>query len=132
MVRSDFLAWHDHLQQSHLAAVYLQSLFRGLIERRKFRTKMEYYRANLSKVVKIQTLFRAKETREQYWQLTLGKNVNVGTIKNFVHLLDNSEADFEDEIELEQLWKHVVESILENQQLETELNELDVKIALVI
>ncbi|KAF8529115.1 ras GTPase-activating protein [Hysterangium stoloniferum] len=132
LVRSDFLAWRDHLHQSHPAAVHLQSLFRGLMERRKFRAKMEYYRANLGKVVKIQSLFRAKETREQYRQLTLGKNVNVGTIKNFVHLLDDSEADFEDEIELEQLRKHVVESIRENQQLETELNELDVKIALVV
>ncbi|KAF8469444.1 hypothetical protein JB92DRAFT_3057212 [Gautieria morchelliformis] len=132
LVRSEFLAWREHLHQSHPAAIHLQSLCRGLMERRKFRTKMQYYHANLSKVVKIQSLFRAKETREQYRQLTLGKNVNVGTIKNFVHLLDDSEADFEDEIELEQLRKHVVESIRENQQLETDLNELDVKIALVV
>ena len=132
LVRVEFLAWRNHLHQSHPAAIHMQSLFRGLMERRKFRTKMEYYHANLSKVVKIQSLFRAKETREQYRQLTLGKNVSVGTIKNFVHLLDDSEADFEDEIELEQLRKHVVESIRENQQLETDLNELDVKIGLVV
>lgn len=132
LVRYDYLPWRDHLRQSHPAAIHLQSLFRGLMERKKFRGKMDYYRANLNRVVKIQSLFRAKETREQYRQLTLGKNVTVGTIKNFVHLLDDSEADFQDEIELERLRKQVVESIRENQHLETELNDLDVKIALVV
>ncbi|KIJ56777.1 hypothetical protein M422DRAFT_72916 [Sphaerobolus stellatus SS14] len=132
LLRNDYLAWRDHLHQSHPAAIHLQSLFRGLLQQKKFREKMDFYRANLNKVVKIQSLFRAKETREQYRQLTMGTNVSVGTIKNFVHLLDDSEADFEDEIELEQLRKKVVEGIRENQRLETELSDLDVKIALVV
>jgi Ras GTPase-activating-like protein IQGAP2/3 len=62
----------------------------------------------------------------------MGTNVTAGTIKNFVHLLDDSEADFEDEIGIERLRKRVVESIRENQALETEVSELDVKIALVV
>jgi Ras GTPase-activating-like protein IQGAP2/3 len=93
---------------------------------------MNYYRANLNKVVKIQSLFRAKETREQYRQLTMGKNVTLGTIKNFVHLLDDSEADFQDEVKVERLRKKVVEAIRENQALESELSDLDVRIALVV
>jgi Ras GTPase-activating-like protein IQGAP2/3 len=93
---------------------------------------MQYYRTNLDKVVKIQSLFRAKEQREQYRQLTIGSNVSVGTIKNFVHLLDDSEADFGEEIEVERLRKRVVEGIRENQSLESDVNELDVKIALVV
>jgi Ras GTPase-activating-like protein IQGAP2/3 len=107
-------------------------MLRGALQRRVFRQKMEYFRSNLSKVVKIQSLFRAKETREQYRQLTLGKNVTVGTIKNFVHLLDDSEADFQEEIKVERLRKRVVESIRDNQLLENDVNDLDVKIALVV
>ncbi|KAJ8482250.1 hypothetical protein ONZ45_g15020 [Pleurotus djamor] len=107
-------------------------MLRGVLLRRKFREKMAYYRANLSKVVKIQSLFRAKETREQYRQLTMATNVTTGTIKNFVHLLDDSEADFQDEIKVERLRKKVVESIRENQALEKEVDDLDVKIALVV
>ncbi|KAI5118772.1 hypothetical protein M0805_005653 [Coniferiporia weirii] len=132
LVRRDFLAWRDHLRTSHAEAAHLQALVRGLLERRKFTAKMRYYRENLEKVIKIQSLFRAKETREQYRQLTMGRNVNVSTIKNFVHLLDDSEADFEDEIEVERLRKRVVQSIRANQALETEVTELDVKIALVV
>ncbi|TDL29206.1 hypothetical protein BD410DRAFT_735994 [Rickenella mellea] len=132
LLRQDFIAWRDHLRSSQAEATFLQALIRGVLQRRLFRAKMQHYRANMDKVVKIQSLFRAKETREQYRQLTLGKNVNVGTIKNFVHLLDDSEADFEDEIEVERLRKKVVENIRENQALETDVNELDVKIALVV
>ncbi|KAG5646573.1 hypothetical protein DXG03_002876 [Asterophora parasitica] len=132
LLRSDYFAWRDHLHRSHLVATLLQAMLRGALYRKAFRAKMEYYRANLSKVVKIQSLFRAKETREQYRQLTLGKNVTVGTIKNFVHLLDDSEADFQEEIKVERLRKKVVESIRENQALESDLSDLDVKIGLVV
>ncbi|RDB22579.1 Ras GTPase-activating-like protein rng2 [Hypsizygus marmoreus] len=132
LLRLEYYAWRDHLHRSHLVASILQAMLRGALFRRSFRAKMEYYRANLSKVVKIQSLFRAKEMREQYRQLTLGKNVTVGTIKNFVHLLDDSEADFQEEIKVERLRKRVVEGIRENQALENDVNDLDVKIALVV
>ncbi|KAG2077434.1 ras GTPase-activating protein [Suillus decipiens] len=132
LVRRDYHAWRDHLRRSRPAATMLQALFRGVLQRKKFHQKIQYYRTNLDKVVKIQSLFRAKETREQYRQLTLGKNVTVGTIKNFVHLLDDSESDFQDEIKVERLRKRVVEGIRENQALESDVSDLDVKIALVV
>jgi Ras GTPase-activating-like protein IQGAP2/3 len=132
LLRRDYLAWRDHLHRSHPIASLLQAMFRGALLRRSFRAKMQYYRANLNKVVKIQSLFRAKEMREQYRQLTLGKNVTVGTIKNFVHLLDDSEADFQEEVKVERLRKKVVENIRENQALENDVSDLDVKIALVV
>ncbi|THV08575.1 ras GTPase-activating protein [Dendrothele bispora CBS 962.96] len=132
LARDLYYAWRDHLHRNEHVATLLQAMLRGIAQRRKFRAKMEYYRANLSKVVKIQSLFRAKETREQYRQLTMGKNVSVGTIKNFVHLLDDSEADFQEEVKVERLRKRVVEGIRENQSLENDLNDLDVKIALVV
>ncbi|KAF8195779.1 hypothetical protein K438DRAFT_1968278 [Mycena galopus ATCC 62051] len=132
LVRQDYYAWRDHLHRSEPIASLLQAMLRGAMQRKAFRTKMNYYRANLSKVVKIQSLFRAKETREQYRQLTMGTNVSLGTIKNFVHLLDDSEADFQDEVKVERLRKRVVEAIRENQALESDLSDLDVRIALVV
>ncbi|PCH41536.1 hypothetical protein WOLCODRAFT_70665 [Wolfiporia cocos MD-104 SS10] len=132
LVRGEFWAWRDYLRSSHPQATILQALLRGAMQRRKFRTRMQYYRSNLDKIVQIQSLFRAKETREQYRQLTLGTNVSVGTIKNFVHLLDDSEADFQEEIKVERLRQDVVKRIRENQGLEHDVNELDVRIALVV
>ncbi|KAF7332186.1 RAS GTPase-activating protein [Mycena kentingensis (nom. inval.)] len=132
LVRREFHAWRDHLHNSAPIATLLVAMIRGALQRRLFSSKMNHYRANLSKVVQIQSLFRAKETREQYRQLTLGTNVSVGTIKNFVHLLDDSEGDFQDEVKVERLRKQVVEAIRENQALESELSDLDVKIALFV
>ncbi|KAJ3801621.1 ras GTPase-activating protein [Lentinula aff. detonsa] len=132
LARDLYHRWREHLHNHEHVATVLQAMLRGLAQRKKFRAKMDYYRANLSKVVKIQSLFRAKETREQYRQLTMGKNVTVGTIKNFVHLLDDSETDFQEELKVERLRKKVVESIRENQSLESDVTDLDVKIALVV
>lgn len=112
--------------------VGFQAAARGALVRMAFRARIQHYRDNMDKVVQIQSLFRAKETREQYRQLTLGSNVSVDTIKNFVHLLDDSEADFQEEIKLERMRQAVVKRIRENQALESHVDDLDVKIALVV
>ncbi|KAL1747468.1 hypothetical protein HDZ31DRAFT_31879 [Schizophyllum fasciatum] len=132
MVRLEYYAWRDHLWHNETVATILQAMLRGAMQRRSFRRKMAYYRENLAKVIKIQSLVRAKETREQYRQLTMGTNVTVGTIKNFVHLLDDSEADFQEELKVERLRKQVVEAIRENQALEYDVGELDTRIGLLV
>ncbi|KIP08317.1 hypothetical protein PHLGIDRAFT_69492 [Phlebiopsis gigantea 11061_1 CR5-6] len=132
LARMEYFGWRDYLHRSHPHATILQAMLRGVMQRLKFQAKLRHYRENLDKVIQIQSLFRAKETREQYRQLTLGSNVTVGTIKNFVHLLDNSEGDFQEELKLERLRQEVVKRIRENQALESHVDELDVKIALVV
>ena len=132
LARMEYFGWRDYLHRSHPHATILQAMLRGAMQRRKFQAKLRHYRENLDKVIQIQSLFRAKETREQYRQLTLGTNVTVDTIKNFVHLLDNSEADFQEELKVERLRQEVVKRIRENQALESHVDELDVKIALVV
>ena len=132
LVRQDYYAWRDHLWASEDVAILLQALLRGVVQRGSFQAKARHYRENLKQVIHIQALVRAKETREQYRQLTLGTNVSVGTIKNFVHLLDDSEADFQEELIVEGLRKKVVQQIREVQTLENSVNELDTKIALIV
>ncbi|THH02790.1 hypothetical protein EW026_g172 [Hermanssonia centrifuga] len=132
LARMEYIPWRDHIRRSHPVATMLQALLRGATQRRRFRARIEHYRSNLDKVIQIQSLFRAKETREQYRQLTVGTNVTVGTIKNFVHLLDDSESDFQEEIKVERLRQSVVKRIRENQALESHVDDLDVKIALVV
>ena len=132
LVRGDYYAWRDHLWASEDVAILLQALLRGAAQRGRFQAKARYYRENLRQVIRIQALVRAKETREQYRQLTLGTNVSVGTIKNFVHLLDDSEADFREELTVESLREKVVQQIREVQNLENNVNELDTKIALMV
>lgn len=132
LARQEFEWWRSHLLQSEPVAVHLQSLLRGVLARRSYWSKLRHYHEHLDKVVKIQSLFRGKQQGQQYRSLTVGKNVPVSTIKNFGHLLNDSDVDFEDEIEVERLRKLVVRSIRENQTLDTDVQELDTKIALLV
>ena len=132
LVRQEYEWWKGHLIRSEPVAVHLQSLVRGLLSRRKYFSRLRHYHEHLDKVVKIQSLFRGKQQGEQYRSLTVGKNVPVGTIKNFGHLLNDSDHDFEDEIEVERLRRLVVRNIRETQTLENDVAELDTKIALLV
>ncbi|KAK0546133.1 iqgap- protein [Tilletia horrida] len=132
LVRQDYQRWRNHLHASEAVVIYLQSLIRGVLQRRKHQAKIRHYNEHMDKVVKIQSLFRGKQQGEQYRSLTVGKNVPVATIKNFGHLLNDSDHDFEDEIEVERLRRLVVRNIRENQTLEVDVTELDTKIALLV
>jgi len=76
----------------------LQALARGMLVRRQFAEKQKHYRENMEKVIKIQSFVRGRQQGESYKSLTSGKNPPVSTVKNFVHLLNDSDIDFDEEI----------------------------------
>jgi Ras GTPase-activating-like protein IQGAP2/3 len=76
----------------------LQSLIRGRKVRVEFAEKKKFYHENMQKVVKIQSFIRGRQQGEAYKTLTSGKNPPVGIVKNFVHLLNDSDFDFDEEI----------------------------------
>src|SRR6516164_8152894 len=86
----------------------------------------------MQKVVKIQSFVRAKLQGEAYKSLTTGKNPPVGAVKNFVHLLNDSDFDFNEEVEFERLRKTVVGQVRQNEMLEQYIDQLDIKIALLV
>lgn len=53
-------------------------------------------------------------------------------IRKFVHLLDQSDLDFQEELEVARLREEVVTKIRANQQLEKDLNLMDIKIGLLV
>ncbi|CAI2167555.1 2722_t:CDS:10 [Funneliformis geosporum] len=110
----------------------LQNLCRGTLARQRFKDRRDHFQKNIDKVIKIQSLYRAKHAGDAYRSLTMGSNPPVGTIKNFIHLLNDSDFDFEEEIELERLRQAVIQRIRENNQSEDLLNQLDIKIALLV
>ncbi|KAI9889174.1 MAG: hypothetical protein M1814_005765 [Vezdaea aestivalis] len=110
----------------------LQALARAMLVRRAFAEKQKFFRKNMEKVVKIQSFVRARQQGEAYKSLTSGKNPPVGTIKNFVHLLNDSDFDFDEEIEFERLRKTVVQKVRQNEMAEQYIDQLDIKIALLV
>ncbi len=52
--------------------------------------------------------------------------------RKFVHLLDHSDQDFQEELDLMRLREEVITNIRSNQQLENDLNLMDIKIGLLV
>lgn len=120
------------LDEHEETVVELQSWVRGFIVRAQFVEKKRHYDENMQKVVKIQSFVRAKLQGEAYRSLTTGKNPPVGAVKNFVHLLNDSDFDFNEEIEFERMRKTVVQQVRQNEMLEQYIDQLDIKIALLV
>lgn len=64
--------------------------------------------------------------------LVNAKNPPMAVVRKFVHLLDQSDQDFQEELELMKLREEVVTLIRSNQQLENDLNLMDIKIGLLV
>ncbi|OTA68630.1 hypothetical protein K449DRAFT_461463 [Hypoxylon sp. EC38] len=132
LLRNDIGLLLGELDEHEEAIVELQAFARGFIVRQKFAAKKKHFEENMQKVVKIQSFVRAKLQGEAYRSLTTGKNPPVGAVKNFVHLLNDSDFDFNEEIEFERLRKTVVQQVRQNEMLEQYIDQLDIKIALLV
>ena len=112
--------------------IVLQSAIRASLVRAHFEEKRRFFKENMEKVVKVQSIVRAKIQGEAYKTLTNGKNPPVGTLKGFVHLLNDSNFDFDEEIEFETLRKTVVQHVRQNELADQYITQLDIKIALLV
>lgn len=98
LLRRDIGIVLSELEAEEEAVVELQAAIRGKLVRHKFAEKQKFYRENMEKVIKVQSFIRGKQQGEAYKSLTSGKNPPVGTVKNFVHLLNDSDFDFDEEL----------------------------------
>ena len=120
------------LEEEEPAIEALQAAIRGMLVRSRFAEKKRFFKENMDKVVKAQSYVRAKLQGQAYKSLTSGKNPPVGTVKNFVHLLNDSDFDFDEEIEVERLRKTVVQQVRQNEMVDQYIAQLDTKIALMV
>ncbi|KAK8869822.1 hypothetical protein IAR55_000390 [Kwoniella newhampshirensis] len=134
LAREEYRFWRDYLHDGKTigALVFLQSLIRGFLARRRHYVHTSYVHRNVDKIIKVQSVWRGRVQRQMYDKLITGEDVDVPTIQNYMHLLDDTESDFADQVRIESLRGQVVDLIRENQILETEVKELDTKIALII
>uniref|UniRef100_H0ZJI3 IQ motif containing GTPase activating protein 1 n=1 Tax=Taeniopygia guttata TaxID=59729 RepID=H0ZJI3_TAEGU len=110
----------------------VKSMTRMYQARRRYRDRLQYFRNHINDVVKIQAFIRANKAREDYKTLINAENPPMAVVRKFVHLLDQSDQDFQEELELMKLREEVVTLIRSNQQLENDLNLMDIKIGLLV
>ncbi|KAM5472909.1 iqgap-related protein [Microsporum audouinii] len=132
LVRADVDNVLGELEAEEDMVMELQSLARASMVRQHFAEKQRFYRENMEKVIKVQSFVRGKIQGQAYKSLTSGKNPPVGTIKGFVHLLNDSDFDFDEELEFERLRKTVVQQVRQNEMADQYITQLDIKIALLV
>ncbi|XP_064129411.1 ras GTPase-activating-like protein IQGAP2 isoform X4 [Loxodonta africana] len=112
--------------------VKIQSWFRMSSARNSYLSRLQFFRDHRNEIVKIQSLLRANKARDDYKTLVGSENPPLTVIRKFVHLLDQSDLDFQEELEVARLREEVVTKIRANQQLEKDLNLMDIKIGLLV
>ena len=132
LIRSDVGYLLSQLEDEEPSIAELQAAIRGKQVREKFAEKQRFFKANMEKVVKVQSFIRGKIQGEAYKSLTSGTNPPVSTVKGFVHLLNDSDFDFDEEVQFERLRKTVVQHVRQNEMADQYITQLDIKIALLV
>uniref|UniRef100_A0A803XRE5 Ras-GAP domain-containing protein n=1 Tax=Meleagris gallopavo TaxID=9103 RepID=A0A803XRE5_MELGA len=134
LVRQEFNSRMSFLKKQvpAITCIQIQSMTRMYQARRRYRDRLQYFRDHINDVIKIQAFIRANKAREDYKTLINAENPPMAVVRKFVHLLDQSDQDFQEELELMKLREEVVTLIRSNQQLENDLNLMDIKIGLLV
>ncbi|KAG9489242.1 hypothetical protein GDO78_005307 [Eleutherodactylus coqui] len=119
---------NDHSDE----AVKIQSYTRMYQARKRYRQRLQYFNDHIDDIVKIQAFIRANKARDDYKTLINAENPPMAVVRKFVHLLDQSDQDFQEELEVMKLREEVVTLLRSNQQLENDLNLMDIKIGLLV
>ena len=120
------------LAEAEYDIVEVQASARGALQRLRYRARLRHYKQNMDRVVKVQSFIRARQQGAAYQSLTMDENPPVSTIKNFIHLLNDSSVDFEEEIAMEDVRKQIVQSVRQNEAAEEHIEQMDIKIALLV
>ncbi|KAF1550830.1 Ras GTPase-activating-like protein IQGAP2, partial [Eudyptula albosignata] len=120
------------LQGNIAAIVKIQSWVKMWLAKRAYRKRLQYFKDHNDEIVKIQAFLRANKAREDYRTLIGAENPPLTVLRKFAYLLDQSDLDFQEELEVTRLREEVVTKIRSNQQLEKDLNLMDIKIGLLV
>uniref|UniRef100_A0A7M4E8K5 IQ motif containing GTPase activating protein 1 n=1 Tax=Crocodylus porosus TaxID=8502 RepID=A0A7M4E8K5_CROPO len=125
-------AYQDRLGYLQAHKDQIQSMTRMYQARKRYRNRLQYFKDHINDVIKIQAFIRANKARDDYKTLISAENPPMVVLRKFVHLLDQSDQDFQEELDLMKLREEVVTLIRSNQQLENDLNLMDIKIGLLV
>lgn len=128
--RFDYDLFLDSLDYFSYETIGLQASIRGYLYRQSKKEVMKYYEAHLPAIIKIQSFIRGKYLGSAYKSLISMPNPPLSVIKRFAYLLNDSDVDFEEEVNLTRIKESINEKTSQNELLEKHISQLDLKIAL--
>ncbi|BFZ55485.1 iqgap-related protein [Savitreella phatthalungensis] len=132
LVRMRFIGVFRKLLQAEPNIEHLQAYARGALVRHKHRSMLRYYWRNEELVTRAQAIVRARQQGAAYRSLMYDPTPPLSTIRNFLHLLDDSEKDFEEELSIEELRRAIIAQVRDNEHYEEHVEQMDIKIALLV
>uniref|UniRef100_A0A671S8X7 Ras GTPase-activating-like protein IQGAP1 n=1 Tax=Sinocyclocheilus anshuiensis TaxID=1608454 RepID=A0A671S8X7_9TELE len=142
----------EYLRKQEPSIIRLQASWKGYKQRRVYKDKLKAFQDSVSSVIKLQSvvkMWKAKRSytrRLQYFKdhvshtqadkliqtSTSSQHPPLAVVRKFVHLLEQSSLDLQEEQEVTRLREEVVTKIRANQQMEKDLNLMDIKIGLLV
>ncbi|XP_043919900.1 ras GTPase-activating-like protein IQGAP2 [Protopterus annectens] len=120
------------LQENIAAIIKIQSWVKMCLVRKQYQKRLQYYKDHTEEIIRIQAFLKANKARDDYRTLISAENPPLNVVRKFVHLLDQSDLDFQEELEVTRLREEVVTKIRSNNQLEKDLSLMDIKIGLLV
>uniref|UniRef100_A0A8C0FU40 IQ motif containing GTPase activating protein 2 n=1 Tax=Bubo bubo TaxID=30461 RepID=A0A8C0FU40_BUBBB len=103
----------------------IQSWVKMWLAKRAYRKRLQYFKDHgCSVLCQLTRLFTST--------IVGAENPPLTVLRKFAYLLDQSDLDFQEELEVTRLREEVVTKIRSNQQLEKDLNLMDIKIGLLV
>ena len=118
--------------QSEESIVRVQSYLRMILGRRRFLSTQAHYGSRIPDIVKVQSVVRCKLAMKSYQLIMTASDPPVSSVRKFLLLLEQSDRDVQEELELTALKTELVTKIRYNKQLEEDLDSWDTKIGLLV
>ena len=100
------------------------------------RRSLTYYKKHLNHIKLIQRVWRAKLAKKEFRKLlesnNVHRNMDVPTVRKFLHLLEMRPEDFSQELEMQNLKGEITKKIRMVQGFEKDLDTMDIKIGLLV
>eukprot|EP00800_Vazella_pourtalesii_P016071 TRINITY_DN4508_c0_g1_i1.p1 TRINITY_DN4508_c0_g1~~TRINITY_DN4508_c0_g1_i1.p1 ORF type:complete len:1686 (+),score=394.09 TRINITY_DN4508_c0_g1_i1:300-5357(+) len=112
--------------------LFLQRCTRGWLARHRLSLARRHFMDNIELVVRIQAWWRGVKAKENYQTLVADKNPPIASLNKFLKLLDQSDADIAEELEVNSLRGDLTTKMRLLKQHEIDLTNLDIKIGLLI
>uniref|UniRef100_A0AAY4BEY4 Uncharacterized protein n=1 Tax=Denticeps clupeoides TaxID=299321 RepID=A0AAY4BEY4_9TELE len=129
--RRAYTEWTNMMKNNEASIVKIQTVVKMWMAQKRYRKRLQYFKDHEKEIVKIQAFWKANKARDDYKTLS-ELHPPLSVVRKFVHLLEQSSLDLQEEQEVTRLREEVVTKIRSNQQMEKDLNVMDIKIGLLV
>ncbi|KAL7632218.1 UNVERIFIED_CONTAM: hypothetical protein RMT77_017468 [Armadillidium vulgare] len=130
--RRAYVMYRTALRLCEPKIIVIQRAFRAWREKKHFKMAMKNYKEKEDKIIIIQRAWRKYKAKIDLKSLTNIKNPSLSVLRKFIELLQVSRFDLEEELRLQHVKSDVASNIRKIHELESKIDEMDVKIGLLV